>query len=67
MVRRASLFSQLVALFHRGQFFNLVYRHQAERHAKGFSSWDYFVAMLNFRLFWTAVILNIEKRMAAGR
>jgi hypothetical protein len=46
MVRQASLFSQLVALFHRGQFFNLVYRHQAERHAKGFSSWDHFVAML---------------------
>ncbi len=46
MVRHASLFSQLVALFHRGQFFNLVYRHQAERYAKGFSSWDHFVAML---------------------
>ncbi len=46
MVRHASLFSQLVGLFHRGQFFNLVYRHQAERYAKGFSSWDHFVAML---------------------
>lgn len=46
MVRHASLFSQLVALFHRGQFFNLVFRHQAERYAKGFSSWDHFVAML---------------------
>ena len=30
----------------RGQFFNLVFRHQAERCAKGFSSWDHFVAML---------------------
>jgi len=46
MVRHASLFSQLIALFHRGQFFNLVYRHQAERYAKGFRSWDHFVAML---------------------
>ena len=46
MVRQSSLFSQLVALFHRGQFFNLVFRHQAERCAKGFSSWDHFVAML---------------------
>jgi hypothetical protein len=46
MVRHASLFSQLVALFHRGQFSNLVFRHQAERYAKGFSSWDHFVAML---------------------
>lgn len=46
MVRHASLFSQLVALFHRGKFSNLVYRHQAERYAKGFWSWDHFVAML---------------------
>lgn len=46
MVRHASLFSQLVALFHRGQFSNLVFRHQAERYAKGFGSWDHFVAML---------------------
>ena len=46
MVRHASLFSQLVAVFHRGHFFNLVFRHQAERYAKGFSSWDHFVAML---------------------
>ena len=46
MVRHASLFSQLVALFHRGQFFSLVFRHQAERYSKGFSSWDHFVAML---------------------
>ncbi len=50
MVRHASLFSQLVVLFHRGQFFNLVFRHQAERYAKGFSSWDHFVAMLFFQL-----------------
>jgi len=46
MVRHASLFSQLVALFHRSTFHNLVFRHQAERYAKGFSSWDHFVAML---------------------
>jgi hypothetical protein len=46
MVRHASLFSQLVALFSRAHFAELVYRHQAERYAKGFSSWDQFVAML---------------------
>jgi hypothetical protein len=46
MVRHASLFSQLVALFSRARFEELVYRHQAERYAKGFSSWDQFVAML---------------------
>ena len=46
MVRHASLFSQLVALFHRSQFHGLVFRHQAERYAKSFNSWDHFVAML---------------------
>jgi len=46
MVRHASLFSQLVALFHRGQFHGLVFRHKAERYAKSFNSWDHFVVML---------------------
>jgi len=46
MVRHASLFSQLIALFNRSRFYELVYRHQAERYTKGFSCWDQFVAML---------------------
>jgi len=46
MIRRASLFSQLVALFRRQQFYGLVIEHGAERYSKGFSSWDHFVAML---------------------
>jgi hypothetical protein len=46
MLRHASLFSQLVGLFNRQRFYELVYRHGSERYAKGFSSWDQFVAML---------------------
>jgi hypothetical protein len=46
MIRRASLFSQLVAIFKRRQFYGLVIEHRAERYSKGFSSWDHFVAML---------------------
>jgi hypothetical protein len=46
MVRHTSLFSQLVALFNRGKFHSLVFRHKAERYVKAFSSWDQFVAML---------------------
>jgi len=46
MVKHASLFSQLIAVFNRNQFFHLVYQYQSERYAKGFSSWDHFVAML---------------------
>lgn len=46
MVRCASLFSQLIALFNRNQFYQLVIKHKAERYSKGFNSWDHFIAML---------------------
>jgi len=46
MVKVASLFSQLLQHFSRADFATLVKEHQAERNAKGFSSWDQFVAML---------------------
>ncbi len=46
MVRCASIFSQLIAIFSRRQFHELVVKHRAERYAKGFDSWDHFVAML---------------------
>jgi hypothetical protein len=46
MIRHASLFNQLVALFNRNQFHGLVFRYKAEQYSKGFSSWDHFVAML---------------------
>ena len=50
MVRHASLFSQLVALFGRKKFYELVYRHQSERFVKKFNSWDHFVSMLFYQL-----------------
>jgi len=46
MVRKGSLFSQLVALFDRRKFHELVIKHRAERHSKGYASWDQFIAML---------------------
>jgi uncharacterized protein DUF4372/DDE family transposase len=46
MVRHVSLFSQLVALFSRQKFYELVFRHRSERYSKGFGSWDHFIAML---------------------
>lgn len=46
MVRHASLFSQLVALFNRQRFYELVFKHHSERYAKRFSSWDQFLSML---------------------
>jgi hypothetical protein len=46
MIKHASLFSQLIALFNRHQFYALVAEHKAEHYSKGFNSWDQFVAML---------------------
>jgi len=45
MIRSASLFSQLLRHFPRLQFAQLVTKHGAERHAKGFTCWSQFVAM----------------------
>jgi Domain of unknown function (DUF4372) len=82
MVRHASLFGQLVALFNRQWFHELVYRHRSERYAKGYLSWEHFVAMLFcqmvqakslreisgglVRLFHDADY-NTAKRVAVGR
>jgi hypothetical protein len=41
-----SIFSQVLKLFSRGEFEKAVKEHKAERHARGFSSWGQFVAML---------------------
>ena len=41
-----SLFSQILSLFQRSNFAKHVRELKAERHARGFSSWDQFVAML---------------------
>lgn len=46
MLRQMSLFGQLLNEFSRLAFVNLVHKHQTERCAKGFSSWDHFVSML---------------------
>lgn len=46
MVRFSSMFSQLLKLFPRTEFQALVKRNHAERHARGFTCWGQFVAML---------------------
>lgn len=46
MATLCSVFQQILKLFPRGEFAEVVRRHQAERHARGFSSWQQFVAML---------------------
>ncbi|MCP4901787.1 MAG: IS4 family transposase [bacterium] len=46
MKRVCSIFSQLLQLFPRTEFQRAVKQHKAERHARGFTSWGQFVAML---------------------
>jgi len=45
-----SLFSQILQIMPRSSFMRLVYDSKAERHAKGFSSWDQYVA--SFSASW---------------
>jgi uncharacterized protein DUF4372/DDE family transposase len=46
MLRNASIFSQLLSVVNRNNFFRLVKQTNAEKGAKGFSCWDQFVAMM---------------------
>jgi hypothetical protein len=46
MIRTGSLFSQILSLFQRSTFAHHAHELKAEYHARGFSSWDQFVAML---------------------
>ena len=45
MPRFCSIFNQLLQLFPRTEFQRAVHDTKAERHARGFSSWDQFIAM----------------------
>src|SRR5687768_6749267 len=46
MSRACSIFAQILQLFPRSEFQEAVKVHSAERHARGFSSWGQFIAML---------------------
>ena len=46
MTRVCSIFCQLLRLFPRLEFEALVQQYKGERHARGFTCWDQFVAML---------------------
>src|SRR5213593_3659449 len=46
MNRVCSVFQQILKIFSRAEFEQLARKHKAERHARGFTCWDQFVAML---------------------
>lgn len=66
MNRVASIFSQILQLFPRLEFAQLVEHHKAERHARGFTCWGQFVAMLFCQLGRAHSLREICNGLAAS-
>ena len=66
MSKVCSIFSQLLQLFPRGEFETAVGKHQAERHARGFSCWGQFIAMLFCQLGRAHSLNEITQGLAAS-
>lgn len=66
MNRVCSIFSQILQLFSRWEFESAVRQHQAERHARGFTCWGQFVAMLFCHLGRAQSLREISGGLAAS-
>jgi hypothetical protein len=66
MKRVCSIFSQILQLVPRDKFETAVAEHQAERHARGFSSWGQFVAMLFCQLAQAKSLREITEGLRAS-
>jgi hypothetical protein len=64
--RVSSIFAQLLQLFPREQFQQAVQKHKAERHARGFTCWGQFVAMLFCQLAAARSLREICQGLAAS-
>ena len=65
MKKYSSTFSQMLQLIPRYEFQKAVNAHDAERHSKGFSSWEQFVAMLFAQFAGQDGLRGIETGMAS--
>ena len=65
MKKYSSTFSQMLQLIPRYEFQKAVNDHDAERHSKGFSSWEQFVAMLFAQFAGQDGLRGIETGMAS--
>jgi hypothetical protein len=65
MNRVCSIFSQILHLIPRAEFQAAVREHKAERHARGFSSWGQFIAMLFCQLGHAQSLREITGGLAA--
>ena len=66
MSKVCSIFSQMLQLISRAGFDGAVRRHRAERHARGFTSWGQFVAMLFCQLGGAKSLREICGGLAAS-
>ena len=66
MKRVCSIFSQILQLIPRDRFESAVRKHQAERHARGFSSWGQLVAMLFCQLAQAKSLREITEGLQAS-
>ena len=66
MTRVSSIFSQILQLIPRFEFESAVRKHDAERHARGFSSWGQFIAMLFCQLGHAQSLREICGGLAAS-
>jgi hypothetical protein len=64
--RVCSIFSQMLQLFSRLEFESAVRQHKAERHARGFTCWGQFVAMLFCQLGHAQSLREICGGLAAS-
>jgi hypothetical protein len=64
--RVSSIFSQILQLFPRTEFEHLSKKHQAERHARGFTCWGQLVAMLFCQLGRAHSLREICNGLAAS-
>jgi hypothetical protein len=64
--RVCSIFSQLLSFFPRGEFDAAVRKHNAERHARGFTCWGQFVAMVYCQLGRAQSLREICGGLACG-
>jgi len=66
LTRVSSIFSQILQLIPRLEFESAVRQHGAERHARGFSSWGQFIAMLFCQLGHAKSLREICGGLAAS-
>jgi len=64
--RVCSIFAQLLQFMPRTEFASAVAEHQAERHARGFSSWTQFVSMMFCQLGHAQSLREITQGLAAS-